>query len=114
MSKPLDLAASATTLPIDLPSESEEDTEMSEDPSEAEVEAIIAKTVRSWLDEHGAQLFALEYSKKAVREARKSIQSTHQSASKKRLFSQSTTDPESATGQTPIKRARFRPKLVSE
>jgi len=39
----------------------------------AMIEAIIKETVNNWLENHGAQLFALEYSKLALKQQKKAV-----------------------------------------
>lgn len=64
-------------IPVVVPDEdTEEDTDMEEDLDEmrgALIQEMVTEKVQEWLDAHGAQLFALEYSKADVKAQKKSI-----------------------------------------
>jgi len=40
----------------------------------AMIEAVVKETVNNWLENHGSQLFALEYSKLALKQQKKAVQ----------------------------------------
>lgn len=54
--------------------ELESDDEMEEDAAKCEaIQAAVALEVRAWLEEHGAKLYALEHSKKSVRDQKAAL-----------------------------------------
>lgn len=78
---------------------------MEDEKSEA-IQIAVALEVRKWLEEHGTKLFALEVSKKRVRQEKADLKQGIQRKPEERIIPM-----ESALGERATKRTRIGPRI---